>query len=163
MSFFLKMYRKKSFGSKPYKWHFGCYPNAQTQFKFCNFSTPPLKISNCYQPNPATKKYHLRIVHVQAGLLSAFRYQVISLFQWFFNNSAEQKEVENRFITTNGSKSVLTFTPTRTLEYGTLMCRSTNAVGQQKDACIFHIIAAGKNVADSPTYGSDFRLDNATV
>ena len=109
-----------------------------------NFATPPLKISNC------------------CWLLDMIVPHLLK-FQWFFNNSAEQKEVENRFITTNGSKSVLTFTPTRTLEYGTLMCRSTNAVGQQKDACIFHIIAAGKKVADSPTYGSDFRLDNATV
>ena len=37
------------------------------------------------------------------------------VFRWTFNNSAEAKEVESRFIRTNGSRSVLTFTPTRTL------------------------------------------------
>ena len=53
--------------------------------------------------------------------------------------------MEERFIRTNGSMSVLTFTPTRTLEYGTLMCWSSNAVGQQKEPCVFHIIAAGES------------------
>ena len=65
-------------------------------------------------------------------------------FRWTFNNSAEAKQVESRFIRTNGSRSVLTFTPTRTLEYGTLMCWSENAVGQQREPCVFHIIAAGE-------------------
>ena len=64
-------------------------------------------------------------------------------FRWTFNNSAEAKTVSERFIRTNGSTSLLTFTPTRTLEYGTLMCWSRNSVGEQRDPCIFHIIAAG--------------------
>ncbi|XP_059088050.1 neural cell adhesion molecule 2-like [Tigriopus californicus] len=65
-------------------------------------------------------------------------------FRWTFNNSAEAKQVEQRFIHTNASRSILTFTPTRTLEYGTLMCWSRNSVGEQRDPCVFHIIAAGK-------------------
>ena len=65
-------------------------------------------------------------------------------FRWTFNNSAEAKQVEERFIRTNGSRSILTFTPTRTLEYGTLMCWSKNDVGEQSEPCVFHIIAAGK-------------------
>ena len=64
-------------------------------------------------------------------------------FRWTFNNSAEAKDVEQRFIKSNGSQSILTFTPTRQLEYGTLMCWSENMVGAQKNPCIFHIIAAG--------------------
>lgn len=35
------------------------------------------------------------------------------------------------------------------LDYGTLMCWADNAVGQQKEPCVFHIIAAGK--PNSPT------------
>ena len=66
-----------------------------------------------------------------------------SFYRWTFNNSAEAKEVEKHFIRTNGTTSLLTFTPTRTLEYGTLMCWSRNSVGEQRDPCIFHIIAAG--------------------
>lgn len=34
------------------------------------------------------------------------------------------------------------------MDYGTLMCWADNAVGQQKEPCVFHIIAAGK--PDSP-------------
>lgn len=30
------------------------------------------------------------------------------------------------------------------MDYGTLMCWADNVVGQQKEPCIFHIIAAGK-------------------
>ncbi len=70
-------------------------------------------------------------------------------FRWTFNNSAEAKQVEDRFIRTNGSRSVLTFTPTRTLEYGTLMCWSHNAVGQQHEPCVFHVIAAGQTKANT--------------
>lgn len=86
----------------------------------------------------------------EAQLHSKFTYSIMQIqnfkfcFRWTFNNSAEAKDVEERFIRTNGSKSILTFTPTRTLEYGTLMCWSENIVGIQKNPCIFHIIAAGK-------------------
>nr|XP_040583949.1 nephrin-like isoform X1 [Lepeophtheirus salmonis] len=65
-------------------------------------------------------------------------------FRWTFNNSAEAKQVEERFINSSGFRSVLVFTPTRTLEYGTLMCWSSNSVGEQNAPCVFHIIAAGK-------------------
>lgn len=34
------------------------------------------------------------------------------------------------------------------MDYGTLMCWADNAVGQQREPCVFHIIAAGK--PDSP-------------
>lgn len=30
------------------------------------------------------------------------------------------------------------------MDYGTLMCWADNAVGQQREPCVFHIIAAGK-------------------
>lgn len=30
------------------------------------------------------------------------------------------------------------------MDYGTIMCLADNAVGQQKDPCVFHLIAAGK-------------------
>ena len=72
--------------------------------------------------------------------------------RWTFNNSAEAKTVSSRFIRTNGSTSLLTFTPTRTLEYGTLMCWSRNSVGEQRDPCIFHIIAAGNILLETIYY-----------
>lgn len=30
------------------------------------------------------------------------------------------------------------------MDYGTIMCWAENHVGQQKDPCVFHLIAAGK-------------------
>lgn len=30
------------------------------------------------------------------------------------------------------------------MDYGTIMCWADNAVGQQKEPCVFHVIAAGK-------------------
>uniref|UniRef100_A0A182P5N8 Uncharacterized protein n=1 Tax=Anopheles epiroticus TaxID=199890 RepID=A0A182P5N8_9DIPT len=30
------------------------------------------------------------------------------------------------------------------LDYGTIMCWADNVVGQQKEPCVFHLIAAGK-------------------
>lgn len=30
------------------------------------------------------------------------------------------------------------------LDYGTVMCRANNLAGKQQEACVFHIIAAGK-------------------
>lgn len=34
------------------------------------------------------------------------------------------------------------------MDFGTIMCWADNVVGQQKDPCVFHLIAAGK--PDSP-------------
>lgn len=30
------------------------------------------------------------------------------------------------------------------LDFGTILCWANNVVGQQKDPCVFHLIAAGK-------------------
>lgn len=30
------------------------------------------------------------------------------------------------------------------MDYGTIMCWADNVVGQQKEPCVFHLIAAGK-------------------
>lgn len=35
------------------------------------------------------------------------------------------------------------------MDFGTIMCWADNAVGQQKEPCVFHLIAAGK--PDMPT------------
>lgn len=40
--------------------------------------------------------------------------------------------------------STLTYTPVKEMDFGTIMCWADNVVGQQKEPCIFHLIAAGK-------------------
>ena len=44
----------------------------------------------------------------------------------------------------NGTVSLFSYRPERELDYGTLMCWSRNAVGEQAKPCVFHIIAAGR-------------------
>ena len=40
---------------------------------------------------------------------------------------------------------ILTFNSiSQELDYGTVMCWADNVVGQQKEPCMFHLIAAGK-------------------
>ena len=65
-------------------------------------------------------------------------------FRWTFNNSAEIKAVAESKFDGNGTVSLFSYRPERELDYGTLMCWSRNAVGEQQKPCVFHIIAAGK-------------------
>jgi hypothetical protein len=65
-------------------------------------------------------------------------------FRWTFNNSAEIKAVAESKFEGNGTVSLFSYRPERELDYGTLMCWSRNAVGEQQKPCVFHIIAAGK-------------------
>jgi hypothetical protein len=73
-------------------------------------------------------------------------------FKWSFNNTAETIDVPQaryRTATTNGgsttSQSMLTYTPMTEMDYGTVMCWASNTAGQQKEPCVFHIIAAGSD------------------
>ena len=65
-------------------------------------------------------------------------------FRWTFNNSAEIKNVDRSKYSGNNSVSLFSYKPERELDYGTLMCWSRNAIGEQQKPCVFHIIAAGK-------------------
>ncbi|XP_023711739.1 nephrin isoform X2 [Cryptotermes secundus] len=67
-------------------------------------------------------------------------------FKWKFNNSGETLEVSpERFAaTSNGTMSVLRYTPVSELDYGTLSCWAQNAIGTQTSPCVFQVVAAGK-------------------
>ncbi|XP_017788622.1 PREDICTED: nephrin-like [Habropoda laboriosa] len=67
-------------------------------------------------------------------------------FRWKFNNSGETLEVApGRFSMEKSSGvSVLRYTPTTELDYGTLSCWADNFVGTQARPCLFQLIAAGK-------------------
>lgn len=66
-------------------------------------------------------------------------------YRWKFNNSGETMDVEaSRFAnTSNGTVSILPYTPINELDYGSLSCWAENAVGRQVNACIFQLVAAG--------------------
>jgi len=38
------------------------------------------------------------------------------------------------------------------MDYGTVMCWANNMAGQQKEPCVFHIIAAGRSFSALNTY-----------
>ena len=86
-------------------------------------------------------------------------------FRWTFNNSAEIKDVDRRkfSVNINNSVSLFSYRPERELDYGTLMCWSRNAIGEQQKPCVFHIIAAGrpdpvKNCTTSNVNNSAFQI-----
>ncbi|XP_073999572.1 sidestep II transmembrane protein [Rhodnius prolixus] len=65
-------------------------------------------------------------------------------FRWKFNNSGETLEVGAERFTSNGTVSVLRYTPVADLDYGTLSCWAENSIAQQAVPCLFQVVAAGK-------------------
>ncbi|KAK4885039.1 hypothetical protein RN001_001310 [Aquatica leii] len=68
-------------------------------------------------------------------------------FSWKFNHSDNDSlmlDVPQNLITTNKTKSLLSYTPMNERDYGTLLCRGANKIGQQRDPCVFYINPAGK-------------------
>ncbi|KAK4884506.1 hypothetical protein RN001_000777 [Aquatica leii] len=70
-------------------------------------------------------------------------------YKWKFNNSGETLEVASeRFAkTSNGTTSILRYTPVSELDYGSLSCWAINSVGHQLQPCVFQVVAAGKPYA----------------
>lgn len=64
-------------------------------------------------------------------------------FQWTFNNSGDLNEVPVTRYTSSATTSHLNYTPVSDMDYGTLACWGTNAVGHQKVPCVFQVVAAG--------------------
>jgi hypothetical protein len=80
-------------------------------------------------------------------------------FKWSFNNTAETIDIPQGLYKTSAvaggssmSQSMLTYTPMTEMDYGTVMCWASNTAGQQKEPCVFHIIAAGSNSSAPYTY-----------
>ena len=64
-------------------------------------------------------------------------------FQWTFNNSGDLTDVPPTRYTSHGTVSHLNYTPVSDMDYGTLSCWGSNAVGHQKSPCVFQVVAAG--------------------
>lgn len=62
-------------------------------------------------------------------------------YRWKFNNSGETLDVapERYAKTSNGTVSILRYTPVSDLDYGTLTCWAINSVGHQANPCIFQV------------------------
>ncbi|CAB0002390.1 unnamed protein product [Nesidiocoris tenuis] len=65
-------------------------------------------------------------------------------FRWKFNNSGETLDVGLERFSSNGTYSVLRYTPVADLDYGTLSCWAENNIAMQSVPCLFQVVAAGK-------------------
>ncbi|KAG8232506.1 hypothetical protein J437_LFUL012499 [Ladona fulva] len=65
-------------------------------------------------------------------------------FVWQFSNSGEGFEVSPGRHISNGTYSVLAYTPTSDHDYGTLSCSGSNAIGKQTTPCLFQVVPAGR-------------------
>lgn len=65
-------------------------------------------------------------------------------FLWTFNSSGEQTEFPTRLQTNEADSSVLSYTPSSDLDYGTISCRAKNAINVQTSPCLFQIVAASR-------------------
>jgi hypothetical protein len=67
-------------------------------------------------------------------------------FHWTFNNSGvEVNPVPQARFRSNGTVSLLNYTPASEMDYGTLACWGSNKIGEGKHGpCYFQIVSAGK-------------------
>ncbi|KAA0195760.1 hypothetical protein HAZT_HAZT011755 [Hyalella azteca] len=64
-------------------------------------------------------------------------------FTWTFNNSGESVKIPQDHVTVSGAHSTVSYTPMTELDYGTLLCWGSNAVGKQRKPCVYHVFPAG--------------------
>ncbi|XP_046444529.1 synaptogenesis protein syg-2-like isoform X3 [Daphnia pulex] len=67
-------------------------------------------------------------------------------FRWMFNSTLAVAEVPNGSISTSGWQSNVTHRvyQNEQQDYGTLLCWARNAIGEQRDPCVFSIQPAGE-------------------
>lgn len=66
-------------------------------------------------------------------------------FHWTFNNSGDLTVVAASQYTSIGTISQLNYTPVSDMDYGTLSCWGSNTVGNQRNPCVYQVVAAGKS------------------
>ncbi|XP_054258090.1 hemicentin-1-like isoform X2 [Macrosteles quadrilineatus] len=70
-------------------------------------------------------------------------------YRWLFNTTgggtaAGAGEVPRDRYTVEAARSVLVYKPFTEADYGSLLCLASNSVGEQRTACVIHVIPAGK-------------------
>jgi len=65
-------------------------------------------------------------------------------FRWSMNSSNDYVDIPKSQFTTNGDRSVLTFSAKTEMDFGTLTCHATDAVGKAAPPCTFQIIPKGE-------------------
>nr|XP_053656570.1 uncharacterized protein LOC128705400 [Cherax quadricarinatus] len=65
-------------------------------------------------------------------------------FFWRFNSSGDVVDIAENHVATQGLQSSLSYVARTELDYGTLLCWGTNALGKQRKPCAYKVVAAGK-------------------
>nr|XP_045597283.1 nephrin-like [Procambarus clarkii] len=65
-------------------------------------------------------------------------------FFWRFNSSGDVVDIAENHVATQGLQSSLSYVARTELDYGTLLCWGSNALGRQRKPCAYKVIAAGK-------------------
>ena len=66
-------------------------------------------------------------------------------FRWLFNTSLEAVQLSSSSVSSFGSHSNVSHRIHNDQDYGTLLCWATNAIGEQREPCVFLIQPAGKH------------------
>ena len=69
------------------------------------------------------------------------------VFSWKFNNTVEAVDIPFELISTEAVRSIVSYTPSSEIDYGTLLCSGTNDQGTQAEPCVFHVVPAGESTA----------------
>ncbi|XP_054010328.1 hemicentin-2-like isoform X6 [Hylaeus anthracinus] len=63
-------------------------------------------------------------------------------FTWKFNNTMEAIDIPQSQVTSERTRSTVSYTLMTEMDYGTLLCWGTNDQGTQLEPCVYHIVPA---------------------
>ncbi|XP_076059527.1 uncharacterized protein LOC143036161 [Oratosquilla oratoria] len=66
------------------------------------------------------------------------------VFQWTFNVTADSFDLPRGEFSSTDTRSVLSYMPMSTADYGTLLCWASNRAGTQRHPCVFHVVPLGE-------------------
>ncbi|KAF2362132.1 Immunoglobulin-like domain [Trinorchestia longiramus] len=82
---------------------------------------------------------------------------------WTFNNTGESVRISQDLISVEGSNSTVRYTPLTELDYGSLLCWGTNAVGKQRVPCGIQVFPAGRPDPPDECEQLNFSVSAVTV
>ncbi|XP_012345522.1 hemicentin-1-like [Apis florea] len=110
--------------------------NSAGGWRYQNATPPPLNVP---------EEVHGALKHETIGLVCEVEANPTTVtFHWTFNSSGDLADIPSAKYTNEGTSSKLNYTPSSDMDYGTLGCWASNAVGPSKQPCLYQVIAAGR-------------------
>lgn len=119
--------------------------NSAGGWRYQNATPPPLNVP---------EEVHGALKHETIGLVCEVEANPTTVtFHWTFNSSGDLADIPSAKYTNEGTSSKLNYTPSSDMDYGTLGCWASNAVGPSKQPCLYQVIAAGSSftISSLPT------------